>query len=89
MPKRSRQYVPKQTLNLGVTPETREKLRAFCEAGGRVQQAVAARLIGWFVDQPPVVQRVVLGEVGGLEEEHAAALEALAAQVRKRKPAGS
>jgi hypothetical protein len=69
------------TFNVNVPQSGVDALRDFC-GKTRVQKAVLAQLIIWFVSQPPAVQRVVMGEVADLEEEHARALETLAAKVR-------
>jgi hypothetical protein len=74
------------TFNLGGVPDSAVvKLRAFC-GDTRKQKAVVTRLLLWFVEQPPVVQKVVMGEVtDGLEDDYARALESLATAARKSK----
>lgn len=67
-----------------IPPEPHKRLKEY--AGDRHKlQWLLGQVVSWFLQQPDTVKRVVLGDTGGMEGEHAAALELMAQRLRQGK----
>lgn len=66
-------------INVGVPRDVALRLGQWCEDRGLIQRIVVGRVLTWFMGQPPVVQRMMMGNVDpGMEIAYAKALRDLA-----------
>jgi hypothetical protein len=85
--------VPKERMTLAVAGEVHKLFASVCKGRsvGRSMNDTATRIIAWFCRQEPLIQTAIANDVdAGMEHAYAAALEALAAELRGRaKPANA
>ena len=70
-------------MNVEMPSESQKLLKEFCDPRGFKQRYVVAKVLQWFVGQPPNVQRLVMGDLSGVEGAIADELERIAKELRK------
>ncbi len=54
---------PRIILRIELTPAAKNRLSDFCETAGMTQVATLSRVVEWFANQPPAVQRLIVGHI--------------------------
>jgi hypothetical protein len=76
--------LPDEMTSVGLTVGTRDRLAAYCERRLNMTfKDVLAAVVNWFLNQPPAVQGVVLGEAENMPAAYAAALRQLADDIER------
>jgi hypothetical protein len=71
------------TVNLNLSGSAMADLRDYCRRTSRTQRDVLSRILTWFVQQRPPIQRVVMGDTEDMAREHAQALRNIADVVER------
>lgn len=80
---------PTKPGSVGILIGARDRLKAYCETRhGMTFQDVLTAIVEWFVEQPPLVQSVVLKESHLLPRAYAEALRALADRIEREDNGG-
>lgn len=83
-PKDKSELDPTKVGSVGLLIGARNRLKEYCDARhGMTLQDVFTSIVEWFVEQPPLVQSVVLRESHLLPRAYADALRAMADQIEK------
>jgi hypothetical protein len=54
---------PRIILRIELTNGAKNRLSDFCENAGMTQVATLSRMVEWFANQPPAVQRLIVGHI--------------------------